>query len=207
MNLPCAFKKCAGLLHFTLLQLTPRQLEDFTSTEKCHICEKDFKDTDKRVTDHDHLTGDYHGPAHNSFNLQYRINPMDVKIPCIIYNLWSYDVHRILSAVKLRHGKISVIPNNTEKYTSFTIGDVTFIDCMQFLMSSMKKLSKNLTDDKLKETLRYFKSDYGVTFKSYLPICFDFISMYFFLWVFIRISVQLLGWNLFLFNFVHMTLL
>ena len=180
MNLPCAFKKCAGSLHFTLLQLTPQQLEDFTSTEKCHICEKHFKDTDKRVTDHDHLTGDYHGPAHNSCNLQYRINQMKVKIPCIIQNIWSYDAHQILNAVKLRHGKISVIPNNTEKYTSFTIGDVTFIDSMQFTMSSMKKLSKNLTDDKLKETLRYFKSDYGVTFKSYSSICFDFISMYFF---------------------------
>ena len=70
-----------------------------------------------------------------------------MKIPCIIHNLRSYDAYLILSAVKLQHGNISVIPNNTEKYTSFTIGDVTFIDSMQFMISPMEKLSKNLTDD------------------------------------------------------------
>ena len=59
------------------------------------------------------------------------------------------------------------------------------------MMSSIEKLSKNLTDDKLKETLRYLKSDYGGMFKSYLSICFDFINV--FLWVIIRISVQLLA--------------
>ena len=134
-------------------QLTPLQLDEFTSAEKCHICEKRFKDADKRVRDHDHLTGDYRGPAHNSCNLQYRIKPLKVKIPCFIHNLRSYDAHLILSAVKPRHWKISVIPNNTEKYTSFTIRDVTFIDAMQFMMSSTEKLSKNVTDDKLKETL------------------------------------------------------
>ena len=155
-------------------QLTPLQMEEFTSAEKCHICEKRFKDTGKPVRDHDHLTGDYRGPAHNSCNLQYRINPLKVKIPCIIHNLRSYDADLILSAVKPRHGKISVIPNNTEKYTSITIGDVTFIDSMQFMMPSIEKLSKNLTDDKLKETLQYLKSDYGGTFKFYLSICETF---------------------------------
>lgn len=70
-----------------------------------------------------------------------------MKIPCIIHNLRSYDAYLILSAVKLQHGNISVIPNNTEKCTSFTIGDVTFIDSMQIMISSMEKLSKNLTDD------------------------------------------------------------
>ena len=70
-----------------------------------------------------------------------------MKIPCIIHNLRSYDAYLILSAVKLQQGNISVIPNNTEKHTSFTIGDVTFIDSMQFMISSMGKLSKNLTDD------------------------------------------------------------
>ena len=104
---------------------------------------------------------------------------MKVKVPCIIQNLRSYDAHLILSAVKPRHGKNSVISNNTEKYTSFTIGDVTFTDSMQFMMSSIEKLSKNLTDDKLKETLRYLKSDYGGMFKSYLSICFDFINVFF----------------------------
>ena len=127
-------------------------MEEFTSAGKCHICEKRFKDTDKLARDQDHLTGDYRGPAHNSCNMKYRINPLKVKIPYIIHNLRSHDAHLIVSAVKPRHGEISVIPSNTGKYTSFTIGDVTFIDSMQFIMSSIKKLSKNPTDDKVKET-------------------------------------------------------
>ena len=61
------------------------------------------------------ITGYYHGPAENSCNLQHCINPLKVKIPCIIHNFRSYDAHLILSAVKPRHGKISVIPNNAEK--------------------------------------------------------------------------------------------
>ena len=41
----------------------------------------------KKVHDHDHLTGEYRGPAHNAYNLNYRIDPKKVKIPCIIHNL------------------------------------------------------------------------------------------------------------------------
>ena len=59
-----------------------------------------------------------------------------------------------------RHGEITVIPNNTERYTSFTIGDVTFIDSIQFMMSSLDNLAKNLKDDKLGEILRYLKCSY-----------------------------------------------
>ena len=44
-----------------------------------------------------------------------------------------YDAHLILSAVKPRHGKITVIPKNMECSTSFTINDVTFIDSCQFM--------------------------------------------------------------------------
>ena len=52
-----------------------------------------------------------------------------------MHNLQSYDAHHILRAVKPRHGVISVIPNTSEKYTSFTIGDVTVIDSFQFMPS------------------------------------------------------------------------
>ena len=72
-------------------------------------------DGEKRCRDHDHLTGKYRGPAHGRCNLQYRIDPNKVKIPCIIHNLRGYDAHLILSAVKPHHGNITVIPNNTER--------------------------------------------------------------------------------------------
>ena len=49
-------------------QLTQQQ-EDFNNAEKCHICEMSFESNEKRVKDHDHLTGEYQDPAHNSCNL------------------------------------------------------------------------------------------------------------------------------------------
>ena len=146
-------------------QLTQHQEEDFNNAEKCHICERSFKSNEKRVKDHDHLTGEYRGPVHNSYNLQYQINPNTVKITCIIHNLRSYDAHLILSSVKPRHGKVTVIPNNTERYTSSTIGDVSFIDSMQFMMSSLDNLCKNLKEDKLRGMLPYLKSSYESMFK------------------------------------------
>ena len=42
---------------------------------------------DRNVRDHNHLTGEYRGPAHNACNLNYHIYPKKVKIPCIIHNL------------------------------------------------------------------------------------------------------------------------
>ena len=70
---------------------------------------------------------------------------------------------------------MSVIPNNTEKYTSFTIGDVTFIDSMQFMISSMEKLSKNLTDDNC-----YDNSNQIMEVRSNIVYLFILIlSMYF----------------------------
>ena len=53
----------------SMKQLTPLQMEAFTRAEKCHVCEKLFKDTNKRVRDHYHLTGDYRGPAHNNASI------------------------------------------------------------------------------------------------------------------------------------------
>ena len=76
-----------------------------------------------------------------------------------MHNLRLYDPHHILSTVKPRHGYISVIPNTSEKYTFFTIGDVTFIDSFQFMLSSIGSPSDNLTDVQFKETMHYLKSD------------------------------------------------
>ena len=40
--------------------------------------------------------------------------------------------------------KISCISNNLEKYMTFSVGQLQFIDSLQFLNSSLDKLSANL---------------------------------------------------------------
>ena len=71
-----------------------------------------------------------------------------------------YNTHLILSAVKPRHGKITVIPNNMEHYTSFTINNITFIDSCQFMLSSPDKFSSNFSKEQFRETRKYLESFY-----------------------------------------------
>jgi len=144
-------------------QLTQEQLHEFDTATHCFLCNKEFKQGEKGVKDHDHLTGKYRGAAHNKCNLNYRIKAKDVKIPCVIHNLRGYDAHLILSAAKPHHGEITCIPNNMEKYCSFTIGGVTFIDSCQFMMSPLDKLANNLSPDQFRETRRYLESMYRET--------------------------------------------
>ena len=66
----------------------------------------------------------------------------------MFHNLKGYDSHLIIKeAYKLNSGNISVIPNNFEKFMSFKIGDLKFLDSFQFLSSSLEQLSKNLYDE------------------------------------------------------------
>ena len=46
--------------------------------------------------------------------------------------------------------KISVIPNGLEKYMSFSLNNLAFIDSMLFMNSSLDKLIKNLSDSDFK---------------------------------------------------------
>lgn len=132
--------------------LTLEQQHSHDNAEKCYMCEESFVydsmhqnfQNKKKVADHCHVTGAYRGAAHSLCNLQLRINPENARIPVIIHNLKGYDGHLILSAVKMHHGKISCIPSNMEKYTSFSIGDVDFIDSCQFMQSSLSSLVENL---------------------------------------------------------------
>ena len=64
--------------------LTQKQWREYNNATNCSICAEPFKSADEKVHDYDHLTGEYRGAAHNTSNLNYRIDPKKVKIPCII---------------------------------------------------------------------------------------------------------------------------
>ena len=104
----------------------------------CHVCQKPLHGDS--VRDHCHITGKYRGAAHNECNLKLRINPKTMKIPVVFHNLRGYDSHLIMQAISKVKGKLSCIPNNTEKYISFTLGGLKFIDSAQFLLCSLDRL-------------------------------------------------------------------
>ena len=143
-----------------MLPLTDAEKTVFDSPHAvCHICKKGIESNEIRVRDHCYLTGHYHGPTYQDCNLKYRINPDKIQIPCFFHNLKHYDGHLLIAAVKKRHGKITVIPTTTEKYISFTIGDVVFKDSLAFTQASLDSLFNNLEPAQLVNTRRWLESN------------------------------------------------
>ena len=63
----------------------------------------------------------------------------------LIYNLESYDAHLIERALGKRHGRTRVIAQNFEKYMSFSVGRLQFLDSMQFMPGSLETLVQTLS--------------------------------------------------------------
>ena len=156
--------------------MTDEDKKNYNDAKVCHIC-KESLGNDK-VRDHCHLTVKYRGAAHNSCNTKYQIPKF---FPVIFHNLSGYDCHLFIK--KLAHtepgdqgslsgGKLNCIPNNEEKYISFSkeikvgefIGkdgkthevkrELRFIDSFRFMGSSLKDLTDNLVKDLCDECAR-----------------------------------------------------
>jgi len=150
----------------------------FTETDKikyndattCHICDGELGDD--RVRDHCHFTGRFRGAAHNGCNLNYKAPKF---IPVIFHNLSGYDSHLFIKKLARNGEKIKCIPNNEEKYISFSKEvvvdefsnkegkhvqvkrELRFLDSFRFMASSIDALSKNLSKEQCKNVKsRYF---------------------------------------------------
>ena len=115
---------------------------DYEINNVCHICGK-FINTLDKVRDHCHLSGKYRGPAHNECNLQYKFKKF---IPIFFHNLEGYDSHILMQELgKYKNFKVSCIPKNMEKYISFSLGCIRFLDSLNFMNESLAKLVSNLS--------------------------------------------------------------
>ena len=150
---------------------TEEDRKQFNKASDCWIC-GEYLGND-RVRDHCHFTGRYRGPAHNSCNLKYR-KPKSISV--FFHNLSGYDSHLFIKKIGSSNKKENVdcIPNNEEKYISFTktirtgqytnkkgeIKDKTFKivfkDSLKFMSSSLGALVNNLPKDAFKNLLKYF---------------------------------------------------
>ena len=136
--------------------MSDQDKEAHTSSTECWICDRPLNGDS--VRDHCHITGKYRGAAHNKCNLKLGINPKKTKIPVVFHNLRGYDSHLIMQSLSKMDGKISCIPNNTEKYISFSLDQLTFIDSIQFLSASLDKLVSG--NKKFDITSEYSNSEY-----------------------------------------------
>ena len=67
-------------------------------------------------------------------------------IPVIFHNLKGYDGHLLMQAMARVRGESKCIPTNTEKYISFSLGNLRFVDSANFLLSSLDKLVKGIEE-------------------------------------------------------------
>ena len=150
---------------------TEEDRKHFNKASDCWIC-GEYLGND-RVRDHCHFTGRYRGPAHNSCNLKYR-KPKSISV--FFHNLSGYDSHLFIKKLGSPDKKenIDCIPNNEEKYISFSKTIVTgqytnkkgevkdktfkivFKDSLKFMSSSLGALVNNLPKDAFKNLLKYF---------------------------------------------------
>ena len=134
----------------------------FQRATNCYICNCLFTDKLIKVRDHDHLgmIGDLQSPAYSNYrgaacqrcNLNLQHPPF---IPVYFHNMKKFDGHLLLSeAGKYKAKTLTCIPNNMEKYISFSLGKLRFLDSDQCMDSSLEKLVENLA---AAEGLTYFK--------------------------------------------------
>lgn len=142
----------------------------FKNATNCYVCNRFFTDKLIKVRDHDHLgvNGDiespnytnYRGAACQSCNLNLQHPPF---IPIYFHNLRGFDMHLLMSeAGKYKDKKMTVIAQNTERYISFSLGKLRFLDSFQCMGSSLEILVKNLAEDGLvnfKQFRKAFPSD------------------------------------------------
>ena len=116
------------------LVMTKEDNEDFKNSTKCWICDNDYIDNDVKVRNHCDIIGKFRDSAHRACNINLKLNH---KIPIAFHNL-------IMQELQKFSPKISVTPNELEKYMSFTINNkLSFIDRFQFLSSFLDGLVKN----------------------------------------------------------------
>ena len=131
----------------------------------CHVCKRRLITWDKKkkkykrdsVRDHCHITGKYRGAAHNACNLKLRIESGKTHIPIVFHNLRGYDSHLIMQAISKVKGDINCIANNMEKYVTFSLGQLRFIDSFQFLSTSLHRLVASNKPEVFNITAEYEK--------------------------------------------------
>ncbi|XP_055930792.1 uncharacterized protein LOC129961025 [Argiope bruennichi] len=143
------FLECLKYLETMILKFMEKNIpftkSDSIQPKKCHLCQKDFKATDIIALNHCHYSGKFLGFAHSvPCNLNYKYSHL---IPIVLHNFTNYDCPLIFKKISQRFGKkIKVIPINKEKFITFTIGNLKFLDSYHFLSSSLSKLTNNLKE-------------------------------------------------------------
>jgi hypothetical protein len=144
------------------MKITRNDEKAHAEADVCCECKKGFGTCKNKlkVRHHDHKTGEYIGACHADCNLRMGIRK--VKIPVFFHNGKGYDNHFIIQAISrledIENVKLSVIPDNSEKYKMVNFRGYCFMDSISFLNSGLGTVSNNLIGDDPKNAPRFHKA-------------------------------------------------
>uniref|UniRef100_A0A1B6LCV3 DNA-directed DNA polymerase n=1 Tax=Graphocephala atropunctata TaxID=36148 RepID=A0A1B6LCV3_9HEMI len=138
--------------------LTVDEQERVNTATHCELCNLEFSMIDKPVKDHCHLTGRFRNVLCYDCNFKRQNQTF---LPVFLHGSSNYDTHFIVKQLGCDQQKISVIPNSSEKYVSFskeTTGKIKlrFLDSFRFLSASLAQLANNLTKNQFQHTELFF---------------------------------------------------
>ena len=129
--------------HIEPLIMNEEAENQFKKATHCYICNGRFTDKLIKVKDHDHLgvDGDVESPSYTNYRnaacQACNLNLQHPKfIPIFFHNLKGFDMHLLMNeAGKYKDKKMTVIAQNSERYISFSLGKLRFLDSFQFMIN------------------------------------------------------------------------
>ena len=123
--------------------MTDSDEEKFASSKRCEMCGGGFGKHSLKVRDHCHISGKFRFALCSNCNLTRAKRPFQVYV--FFHGLSNYDSHFLIQKLgEYKRYPVSVIPRNSERYMSFSLGCMKFKDSYQFLQCSLATLVENL---------------------------------------------------------------
>ena len=129
--------------------LSPSEEQEFQQATHYHICREELGVD--RVRDHCYLTGKFRGGGGGG-GITLAISIFNSRVEFrsfFIISEATTPTSLCKAQEKLKNKTINCIPNNMEKYISFSIGHLDFLDSLQFMNVSLGKFVLNLAKEML----------------------------------------------------------
>ena len=149
-HLDVEFSRIRTLLenvYFPLNKMSKEVQDLHEQATECYMCKRPFTYDNMKVRDHCHLNGAFRFSLCSSCNFTHAKLKKRDKVYIFFHGLSNYDSHFIIQSLHKYDDKyISVIPKSSEKYLSFTIGNLQFKDSYGFLSESLATLVEHLRE-------------------------------------------------------------
>jgi len=118
--------------------LTYEEQTKHNAATVCVSCNREFTIDRRKIRHHCHVTGKYIAAVCQVCNLQLKFRKSNDHffVPCFFHSNSGYDSHMIIKHLHNKNAKITVIPNNTEKYIGFQIDGIIYLEKASILTNT-----------------------------------------------------------------------